>query len=202
MKRRTIGILTLCAVLALLVLNWQTQPFHRLQDRNVVPLSVGIVRSDARGSKTVNLQGSQAVQALQACARRTVPLWVGPTEKAYAPEDGSVYHVTVAGEKNGKYDELCNVTVDGKGFIHANSSRYHLVGDSWRDAVEAVFQMGEALEMEGRSPSPPPSPCSCSAWWSRSTLPAAWQGRRLAWICPGRLKPSGPMTTEDFWAMA
>ena len=93
MKRRTIGILTLCAVLALLVLNWQTQPFHRLQDRNVVPLSVGIVRSDARGSK---------------------------------------------------------VTVDGKGFIHANSSRYHLVGDSWRDAVEAVFQMGEALEMEGR----------------------------------------------------
>lgn len=26
MKRRTIGILTLCAVLALLVLNWQTQP--------------------------------------------------------------------------------------------------------------------------------------------------------------------------------
>ena len=97
MKRRTIGILTLCAVLALLVLNWQTQPFHRLQDRNVVPLSVGIVRSDARGSKTVNLQGSQAVQALQACARRTVPLWVGPTEKAYAPEDGSVYHVTVAG---------------------------------------------------------------------------------------------------------
>lgn len=79
--------------------------------------------------------------------RRTVPLWVGPTEKAYAPEDGSVYHVTVAGEKNGKYDELCNVTVDGKGFIHANSSRYHLVGDSWRDAVEAVFQMGEALEM-------------------------------------------------------
>ena len=65
MKRRTIGILTLCAVLALLVLNWQTQPFHRLQDRNVVPLSVGIVRSDARGSKTVNLQGSQAVQALQ-----------------------------------------------------------------------------------------------------------------------------------------
>ena len=139
MKRRTIGILTLCAVLALLVLNWQTQPFHRLQDRNVVPLSVGIVRSDARGSKTVNLQGSQAV-----------PLWVGPTEKAYAPEDGSVYHVTVAGEKNGKYDELCNVTVDGKGFIHANSSRYHLVGDSWRDAVEAVFQMGEALEMEGR----------------------------------------------------
>ena len=75
MKRRTIGILTLCAVLALLVLNWQTQPFHRLQDRNVVPLSVGIVRSDARGSKTVNLQGSQAVQALQACARRTVPLW-------------------------------------------------------------------------------------------------------------------------------
>lgn len=30
MKRRTIGILTLCAVLALLVLNWQTQPFHRL----------------------------------------------------------------------------------------------------------------------------------------------------------------------------
>ena len=150
MKRSTIGILTLCAVLALLVLNWQTQPFHRLQDRNVVPLSVGIVRSDARGSKTVNLQGSQAVQALQACARRTVPLWVGPTEKAYAPEDGSVYHVTVAGEKNGKYDELCNVTVDGKGFIHANSSRYHLVGDSWRDAVEAVFQMGEALEMEGR----------------------------------------------------
>ena len=137
MKRRTIGILTLCAVLALLVLNWQTQPFHRLQDRNVVPLSVGIVRSDARGSKTVNLQGSQAV-------------WVAPTEKAYAPEDGSVYHVTVAGEKNGKYDELCNVTVDGKGFIHANSSRYHLVGDSWRDAVEAVFQMGEALEMEGR----------------------------------------------------
>ena len=126
------------------------KPFHRLQDRNVVPLSVGIVRSDARGSKTVNLQGSQAVQALQACARRTVPLWVGPTEKAYAPEDGSVYHVTVAGEKNGKYDELCNVTVDGKGFIHANSSRYHLVGDSWRDAVEAVFQMGEALEMEGR----------------------------------------------------
>lgn len=116
----------------------------------MVPLSVGIVRSDARGSKTVNLQGSQAVQALQACARRTVPLWVGPTEKAYAPEDGSVYHVTVAGEKNGKYDELCNVTVDGKGFIHANSSRYHLVGDSWRDAVEAVFQMGEALEMEGR----------------------------------------------------
>ena len=99
MKRRTIGILTLCAVLALLVLNWQTQPFHRLQDRNVVPLSVGIVRSDARGSKTVNLQGSQAVQALQACARRTVPLWVGPTEKAYAPEDGSVYHVTVAWEK-------------------------------------------------------------------------------------------------------
>ena len=81
MKRRTIGILTLCAVLALLVLNWQTQPFHRLQDRNVVPLSVGIVRSDARGSKTVNLQGSQAVQALQACARRTVPLWVGPTER-------------------------------------------------------------------------------------------------------------------------
>ena len=72
MKRRTIGILTLCAVLALLVLNWQTQPFHRLQDRNVVPLSVGIVRSDARGSKTVNLQGSQAVQALQACARRTL----------------------------------------------------------------------------------------------------------------------------------
>ena len=140
MKRRTIGILTLCAVLALLVLNWQTQPFHRLQDRNVVPLSVGIVRSDARGSKTVNLQGSQAVH----------PLWVGPTEKAYAPEDGSVYHVIVAGEKNGKYDELCNVTVDGKGFIHANSSRYHLVGDSWRDAVEAVFQMGEALEMEGR----------------------------------------------------
>lgn len=150
MKRRTIGILTLCAVLALLVLNWQTQPFHRLQDRNVVPLSVGIVRSDARGSKAVNLQGSQAVQALQACARRTVPLWVGPTEKAYAPEDGSIYHVTVAGEKNGKYDELCNVTVDGKGFIHANSSRYRLVGDSWRDAVEAVFQMGEALEMEGR----------------------------------------------------
>ncbi|MFR6380013.1 MAG: hypothetical protein ACLUNZ_09590 [Evtepia sp.] len=153
MKRRTIGILTLCAVLALLVLNWQTQPFHRLQDRNVVPLSVGIVRSDARGSKTVNLQGSQAVQALQACARRTVPLWVGPTEKAYAPEDGSVYHVTVAGEKNGKYDELCNVTVDGKGFIHANSSRYHLVGIPgatrwklcfrwarrwrWRDAYES-----------------------------------------------------------------
>lgn len=56
----------------------------------------------------------------------------------------------MAGEKNGKYDELCNVTVDGKGFIHANSSRYRLVGDSWRDAVEAVFQMGEALEMEGR----------------------------------------------------
>lgn len=150
MKRRTIGILTLCAVLALLVLNWQTQPFHRLQDRNVVPLSVGIVRSDSKGTKVVNLKGGQALQTLQASARRAVPLWVGPTEKAYAPEDGSVYHVTVAGEKNGKYDELCNVTVDGKGFIHANSSRYHLVGDSWRDAVEAVFQMGEALEMEGR----------------------------------------------------
>ena len=81
MKRRTIGILTLCAVLALLVLNWQTQPFHRLQDRNVVPLSVGIVRSDARGSKTVNLQGSQAVQALQACARRTVPSGSAPRKR-------------------------------------------------------------------------------------------------------------------------
>lgn len=150
MKRRTIGILTLCAVLALLVLNWQTQPFHRLQDRNVVPLSVGIVRSDARGSKTVNLQGSQAVQALQACARRTVPLWVGLAERAYSLDEGAVYHVTVAGEKNGEYNELCNVTVDSKGFIHANSSRYHLVGDSWKDTVETVFQMGEALEMEGR----------------------------------------------------
>ena len=150
MKRKTIGIVALCAVLALLVLlvlNWQTQPFHQLQDRNVVPLAVGIVRSDSKGTKVVNLKGSQALQTLQASARHAVPLWVGLTERAYSLDDGAIYHVTVAGEKNGQYDELCNVTVDSKGFIHANSFRYHLVGDSWRDAVEAVFQMGEALEM-------------------------------------------------------
>ena len=147
MKHKTIGIVALCAVLALLVLNWQTQPFHQLQDRNVVPLSVGIVRSDSKGTKVVNLKGGQALQTLQASARHAVPLWVGLTERAYSLDDGAIYHVTVAGEKNGQYDELCNVTVDSKGFIHANSFRYHLIGDSWRDAVETVFQMGEALEM-------------------------------------------------------
>ena len=147
MKRKTIGIVALCAVLALLVLNWQTQPFHQLQDRNVVPLAVGIVRSDSKGTKVVNLKGSQAVQTLQASARHAVPLWVGLAERAHSLDEGAVYHVTVAGERNGQYDELCNVTVDSKGFIHANSFRYHLIGASWRDAVETVFQMGEALEM-------------------------------------------------------
>lgn len=32
--------------------------------------------------------------------------------------------------------------------------------------------------------------------------PRSLAGRRLAWICPDPSKPSGPMTTGDFWAMA
>lgn len=32
--------------------------------------------------------------------------------------------------------------------------------------------------------------------------PRSLAGRRLALICPGRLKPSGLTTTGDFWAMA
>lgn len=141
-KGRTLGIIILCVVAALLVINWQVQPLHKLRSEDTALTLVHIVRSDTEAYTTVEVRDQQALQALQDSARRAVPLCVGPDSRYYTLNDGAIYYVSVfAGDTC-----LTHMTVDGKGFLDTQYAHYHVLGASWRDAVEAAFQKGTVVE--------------------------------------------------------
>ena len=141
-KGRTIGIIILCVVVVLLVINWQVQPLHKLRPEDTTLTFVHIVRSDVNTDTTVEVRDPQALQALQDSARRAVPLCIGLDSSYYMLDDGAIYYVSVfAGDTC-----LTHMTVDSKGFLDTQYVRYHVLGTSWRDAVEATFQKGTVVE--------------------------------------------------------
>ena len=141
-KGRTIGIIILCVVIALLVINWQVQPLHKLRNQDVVPTYAHIIRSGVDGQTVVEVTDPQALQALQDSARQAVPLWVGPSSHSYMLEEGDIYHVNISAGT----EDLAFMTVDSKGFLSTGHARYHVFGASWRDAVEKAFQQGEVID--------------------------------------------------------
>lgn len=141
-KGRTVGLIVLCVVVVLLVINWQVQPLHKLRQQDVVPTYAYIVRSGVDGSTVVEVTDPQVLQDLQDSARQAVPLWVGPSSRSYMLEEGDIYHVIVSAGT----EDLVYLTVDSKGFLSAGHARYHVFGASWRDAVEKAFQQGTVVE--------------------------------------------------------
>ena len=132
-------VIALVVVLLLLGINWGTQPFYTLQKDSVVPTKASIIRSNADGQEVVHLGDSKA-QELKACARRAVLVWAGPAKAHYLAEGEALYHVTVAGNVEGEFTELCNVTADREGFVQTSRFRYRVVGAPWWKTVEQAFQ--------------------------------------------------------------
>ena len=144
-KGRTIGIIILCAVVVLLVINWQVQPLHRLQQKNAAPDEAYIFSMSLDGAKSVKLD-AQAIKDLQESARRGVVLCVGPAHRGYMLEEGPTYDVIISQKSGDASDILTELTIDSKGFLNTQHARYHVFGTSWRDAVEKAFQQGEVID--------------------------------------------------------